>query len=219
MFADGKVDPRVASGSPFVRLGDGSRGVVVNNYLRWDRAHYDEVCARFPAVWKNADGEEPTTVGRLHRSDEKVDLVITFTQKPRLHGDNPVVVATAEVNRDIELHTNLKSDKEVNMRWAFVPQKAWPNYKQPEELSFTVQRVRFACVVLHELGHYFGTPHLPRVNDEDLVACAMWSKSAAKTAALTIPDVLAFNRIVYLGEARLGRLCEGLEFNPASVKD
>jgi hypothetical protein len=41
----------------------------------------------------------------------------------------------------------------------------------------------------------------------------------SKDAVLTIPDVLAFNRIVYLGEARLGKLCEGLQFNPAAKNE
>jgi hypothetical protein len=173
----------------------------------------------FPTDWKNPDGEAPIHFAQLRKSDDKVDLTIAFTQNSRIHGEKAGVIATAEVNRDIELHTNAKSSGERNQRWAFVPQRAWTTYRPPERLPFAVQRVRFGCIILHELGHYFGTPHLPRVNDNDLVGCVMWPRSSAKAAALTIPDVLAFNRIVYLGEARLGKLCEGLEFNPESVKE
>jgi hypothetical protein len=215
MFAEGKVNPLT---SPFVRLGDGNRGVVVNNYLHWDRAHYDKVCARFPLVWKSSDGQE-MTFAAFRPSDERVDLTISFTNKPRIQADAPNVVATTEVNRDIELHTNVKSHGGRAGRWVFVPQQAWASYRPPEGLPFDVQPVRFGCIILHEFGHYFGTPHLPEVNNSDLAACSMWWTSAAKTAALTIPDVLAFNRVVYLGKARLGTLCEGLEFNPESVKE
>jgi hypothetical protein len=215
LFADGKVNPLLRGDTPFVRLGDGSRGFVVNNYVRWERSRYDEASTRFPLVWKCGDGDEDVKFPPLRRSDNNVDLVIAFTKKPRLCGDDVNVIATTETGKNIELHVNTKANKYGSRRWAFVPQKAWASYRNPQGPGVDVQSVRFDCVIVHELGHYFGTPHLPRVNDDDFAGCVMWSTYKEKEAALMIPDVLAFNCIVYLGKARLGTRCEGLRFGPA----
>jgi len=180
------------------------------DFVKWDRNafnNYAQAVPQGPKDIRPRSGAEsfggPSANSKtLGQADEVIDLTIRFVPQFTIRNVAPDAVA---VFNNSAAHRGIV---EILLRpeWRFTAEG------EPRPQGQISKLFAFRNIILHELGHYFGLPHLPEPHSGHsfLKPCVMCADYSSTFSAVTPADAALVNAFEYLSLDVKGRICDGL---------
>ncbi len=189
----------------------GATTIRCSDFVTWDREAFNTYVQAVPSAGPKAIrplsaaeiSDEPSASSKpLGRADEVIDLTFRFVPQFTIRNVAPDAVAVFNNT------TNHHGIVEILLKpeWRFIAEG------EPRPQGQFSKLFAFRNIVLHELGHYFGLPHLPEPHSGHsfLDQCVMRANYSSTFGAVTPADAAMVNAFEYLSLDVKGRICDGL---------